>query len=235
MKIFQVVEVAVLKIDKQLHIFANGMAATTGWTNPRLTADDPNPDDAVLEFAFEADRPSGVSLPVLMPISTSLTIDVEKDVDGVIVKARSNSVTVHVSEFQTGSPVPPRPPITTQVPASEGPLTTLRLGEEGPPMTTLRLGEEGPPTTMLRHGEEDPPFTTMGIVPGEEDPITPFRGEGLTTFRFGEEGPLGTDPRVDDPAGPLANGGLTTLALGEEGGPIDPRMFGGGGSPFGGF
>jgi hypothetical protein len=215
MKVFRITSVVVVRSEGQLIVQATGLASSTGWTNPVLNSDDPNPADKVLEFAFEATPPSGISLPVLVPLSASTIVD-GKNVDAIIVKARTNSIEVHASEFQEiGAPV-----------------TTLAIGEEGPPPSTAKLGEEGPPLTTLRLGEEDPPFTTLANVPGEENP-TLLQGEGGTTFRFGE-GPLGTDIRVDDPIAFQSGAGLTTLAVGEEGGPIDPRIFGRG-TPFGGF
>lgn len=183
MKIYSVTQVTVIKKSDSptLQIHAMGMVASTGgWTNPRLdNSADSNPSDPVLEFSFEADYdPSALMLPVLTPISAAIEFVPKNEAAAVIVSGRTNSITVHASEFISG-----RPPITTMVFGEEGPPTTFRWGEEGPP-TTFQRGEEGPPTTF-RWGEEGPQPTTL---------------------RFGEEGPI-TDPRVDDPVSPtLARG-----------------------------
>ncbi|HEU0122713.1 MAG TPA: hypothetical protein VFQ91_19430 [Bryobacteraceae bacterium] len=160
MRIYSVHAVAVTVLETnplRLLLEAQGLAATGGWTNPRLdSAADPNPADAILEFSFEADRPGGIVPQVLTPISASLTIEPRNGADAVVVHARTNSVTIHASQF-----VPVRP----QHPA---PITTLAVGEEEPRFTTLALGEEQPPITHWWPGWEQP--TTMAL--GEEGPIT---------------------------------------------------------------
>ena len=208
MKVFRLTGVAVVRVDGNLIIQATGLSATAGWTEIALSTDDPNPGDRVLEFALDGTPPAGVSLQVLTPVSASVVVPGDK-VDGVLVKARTNSIEVHASEFQSTGSLPADPPVSTRA-----------IGEETPfPLpTTERFGEEGPPFTTLRFGEEDP---------------SRFIGENLPTLLIGE-GPLGTDVRIDDPAAFNGGGGLTTLALGEEGGPIDPRLMGRG-TPFGGF
>ncbi|NES83254.1 MAG: hypothetical protein F6K10_18615, partial [Moorea sp. SIO2B7] len=64
MKVFRVSQVSVIKVSESplvLSIQADGLAATSGWTNPRLdNSADPNPDDSVLEFSFDADKAHGV-------------------------------------------------------------------------------------------------------------------------------------------------------------------------------
>ena len=236
MKIYSVTLVQVVKISDSplaLSIRAAGFAATTGWKNPRL---DPVPTPAgeqILEFNFEADPPSGISLPVLTPISATVDVEPPHPVAAVTVFSRTNSITVHVSEFT--HPVAPTQTtgagLTTHIAGEEHP-TTFIAGEEHP--TTLQVGEEHPTTfiageehpTTLQVGEEHP---TTFIV-GEEHPTTLAIGEEHpTTFIVGEENPttavrgeeVPTNPQLDDPAG-----GFTTLAVGEEQG---------GGGPFGGF
>jgi hypothetical protein len=163
MKIFSVHEVTVVRRNAsplELVITAVGMASSTGWTNPRLdAASDPNPADAVLEFAFEADRPGGITLPVLTPITASTVVTPAHGADAVIVHARTNSITVHASEFidvPSSGPTPlpyPRPPFTTFAVGEEVFPTSTPSGEESMP-TTFRVGEEGVPT--LRFGENGP-------------------------------------------------------------------------------
>ena len=134
MKVFRVTQVTVIKQSEsplRLVIQVMGLAASSGWTNPRLdNSADLNPADAVLEFSFEADRPSGIVLPVLIPIAASTEVSPSNRADAVIVSARTNSITVRASEFLTISPTP-------------GTVTTLALGEEGSVPTTLALEIEG--------------------------------------------------------------------------------------------
>lgn len=213
MKIFQVTQVTVIKHSDsplRLCIQASGFAASSGWTNPRLdNSADPAPEDAVLDFSFDADRPTGIFLPVLTPISASIEVTPSTGADAVIVSSRTNSITVHASEFITTMPTPPTGPITTLALGEEGPtLTTLALGEEdpfpstraigeeGPPLTTQALGEESPMPSTRAFGEEDPPVTTLAL--GEE-------GSPVTTLALGEEDPM-TDPRLDNPRPPFWGG-----------------------------
>ncbi|MBT9313959.1 hypothetical protein [Leptothoe spongobia] len=212
MKIFQVTQVTVIKHSEsplRLCIQASGFAASSGWTNPRLNNSvDPAPEDAVLDFSFDADRPTGIALPVLTPISASIEVAPSTGADAVIVSGRINSITVHASEFITPSPNSPGP-ITTLAIGEEGPTfttfaigeedpfpSTRALGEEGPPLTTEALGEEGPVPSTRAFGEENPPFTTLAL--GEEGPP-------ITTLAIGEEEPM-TDPRVDNPRPPIWGG-----------------------------
>lgn len=214
MKVYRLTSVVVVKANEGLIIQASGLSATAGWSGLELQVDDPNPGDRILEYGFEGKPPSGISIQVLTPVSAS-TVVAADNVDGILVKSRTNSIEVHASDFQSAS----------------RPVTTFALGEEGPLPTTLRLGEEDPPTTW-RIGEEGFPST---LFVGEENPTTErFGEEEFSTLRFGEEGPLGTDVRVDDPAIFSSGSDLTTLAVGEEGSPVpDPRRFGR--TPFGGF
>ena len=200
MKVFRVLQVSVIKISEsplKLSIQAQGMTATSGWTNPRLdNSVDPNPDDAVLEFSFDADKPTDISLPQLTPIMATVDFSPTNGADAVIVSSRIDSITVHASEFVT--------------PGQEGP-TTYALGEEGPPQaTTLAYGEEEGPSTRAV-GEETAPPNSYGKEPttlalGEEGPpqattLAYGEEEGPTTRAVGEEGP-------------------TTYALGEESSPF---------------
>ncbi len=181
MKVYQVSQVSVIKVSESplvLNIQVSGLAATTGWTNPRLdNSADPNPDDAVLEFCFEADRPSGPVLPVLTPIMVCVDFQPTNGADAVIISARTNSITVHAAEFYPG--------LTTFAIGEEEPkATTLAIGEEEPKVTTFAIGEEEPKVTTLAIGEEEPKFTTLAI--GEEEPK-------VTTLAIGEEGnPFGS-------------------------------------------
>lgn len=189
MQIYQIQQVTVLKkkdAPLELVVTAQGLAATTGWTNPRLDGtSDPTPADAVLDLSFEADRPAGIALQVLTPIVATAVLQPANGADAVVVSSRTNRLTVHASEFQA---VP-----------SGGSLTTFAVGEEGSPstqpfgedlFTTFKFGEEG--LTTLRFGEETP-----WTDPRVDDPIG-----ALST------GPLGEDPgpfrrNLPDPLGPF--------------------------------
>jgi hypothetical protein len=227
MIIFQVTHVTVIKVSSsplKLEIHASGLAATSGWTNPKLDPVATPPGDHILEFAFEATPPDGISLPVLTPIQAATEVEPPNPIAGVTVIARTNRITIHASQFSSGQ-------FTTHIAGEENP-TTEAIGEEHP--TTLIAGEENPTTqavgeehpTTLPVGEEHP--TTLAV--GEEHPTTTLLGEEhVTTFIVGEEQPTTlwrgeestTHPQLDDPAG----GGFTTLAVGEEQG----------GGPFGQF
>ena len=204
MKIFKVLRVTVIKVSESpltLSIQAEGLAATSGWTNPRLdNSADPNPDDSILEFNFDADRPSGISLPQLTPIMATVDFEPSNGADAVIVSARINSITVDAGEFLNPGDSPAQP-------------TTLAFGEEDPGPTTRALGEEGPSPdfTTQAFGEEEPSSRALG----EEGPPQPPQP---TTYAFGEE----EDPRVTTLA--LGEEGEpTSRALGEEGPPQPPQ------------
>ncbi|MEM9089619.1 MAG: hypothetical protein AAGC93_12840 [Cyanobacteria bacterium P01_F01_bin.53] len=203
MKIFQVTQVRVIKQSESpltLCIQVSGLTASAGWTNPRLdNSEDPDPDDAVLAFSFDADRPTGPVIQVLTPISASIVVNPANGADAVIVSARSNSLVVHASCFVSPEPTPP--------------ITTLAVGEEDPVASTRALGEEDPVASTRALGEEDP-FTTLAV--GEEGPAVPStrafgEEEPLTTLAIGEEGP-GPSTRAAGEEDPV-----TTLAVGEEG------------------
>lgn len=169
MKIFSVDQVWVVRRNQDppdIVIHAVGRTATTGWKNPFLdNSADPNPDDAVIELSFEAERPDGVSLPVLTPISATLAI--AGSASAVIVRARTNSISVHASQFQ---PEVGATPTTTFVTGeAQVPTTTIALEELLPPTTFLgfeqlfptthRLGEEGLSTDPRLDDPAGPPFT----------------------------------------------------------------------------
>ena len=189
MQIYQVQQVTVLKKKEsplELVITAQGLAATTGWTNPRLDASgDPNPSDAVLDLSFEADRPHGISLQVLTPIAATAVLQPTNGADAVVVSSRTNRITVHASEFQA---VPSGHSMTTFAVGEEVLPSTLPFGEDQ--FTTFKFGEEG--LTTLRFGEETP-----WTDPRVDDPV------GVLST-----GPIGEDPGplrrpIIDPLGPF--------------------------------
>ncbi|NET58648.1 MAG: hypothetical protein F6K47_21580 [Symploca sp. SIO2E6] len=230
MKVFRVLQVSVIRVSESplvLSIRAEGLAATSGWTNPRLdNSVDPNPDDSVLEFSFDADKPSGISLPQLTPIMACIDFEPSNGADAVIVSARINSITVHAAEFIKPGEQRPQPTTlaigeeepTTQALGEESPqqATTLAYGEEEPRLTTQALGEEEPQPTTYAVGEEGPQQPTTYAV-GEESPQQP------TTYAVGEESPQQTTLALgeEEPTTKaVGEEGPTTMAIGEEGSPF---------------
>lgn len=182
MKIFSVHSVMVTKLSDSplaFYIQAQGLVASTGWTNPKLdNSADPDPDDRIYDFIFEAERPSGVSLPVLNSIQATITIQPKSDVDAVIVSSRTNSITIHSSQFMT-------------LDSKTGQITTLAIGEEASPnsptpedRTEFAANTSRKPTTLAIGEEGHYPK----LVVGEHQ---------LPTYKFGENGPI-TDIRVED-------------------------------------
>ena len=105
MKIYRVTGVVVVRADDRLIVQVSGLSASPGWTAISLKVDDPNPEDRVLEFALDGTAPGGITIQVLTPVSASVVVPAET-VDAILVKARTNSVEVHASEFQAvGKPI----------------------------------------------------------------------------------------------------------------------------------
>ena len=97
MKIYRVTSLTLSKSGNHLLIQAAGQVSSSGWTHPRLVLNDPNPADKVLEIDFEADPPGGISLPVILPTFASITVEAG-DAEAVLVHARTNEATAHISE-----------------------------------------------------------------------------------------------------------------------------------------
>ena len=102
MKIYRVTGAVVVRTEQGLIVQASGLSATAGWTSITLKLDDPTPEDRIVELALEGTPPSGLAIQVLTPVSASLVVPAE-NVDGVLIKSRTNSIEVHVSEFQTAT------------------------------------------------------------------------------------------------------------------------------------
>lgn len=107
MKIYEVTQASVIKDSQNsiLSVQVSGFAASSGWTNPRLSdSNDANKEkDGILELIFEADKSTERSLPVLTPVTASknITIDDNYSIDAVIVRSRSRDITIHSSQFIT--------------------------------------------------------------------------------------------------------------------------------------
>jgi hypothetical protein len=188
MQVYKVTQVTVIRQKESpltLLVQAFGLTSSTGWINPRLdNSKDPTPTDAAHELSFDAERPSGISLQVLSPTTASVVLEPKNGADAVIVSARTNSITVHASEFLDPTTLPQRP-------FPGGPVTTLAIGEEGLPIT-LKVGEEH--WTTLRLGEEGP-----WTDPRSDDPIDPLddwlgrrgSGSGVGPIAGAAGGPFG--------------------------------------------
>jgi len=94
---------AILKSNPpQIVVSAIGRTVSTGWTNPTLGAWYylVPPRDGIQDFDFTADEPTGISLPVLTPITASTLISRDpanywgkgKPLVGVRIHARTNSL-----------------------------------------------------------------------------------------------------------------------------------------------
>lgn len=178
MTIFQITQVNVIKTSSsplKLEIHASGLAATSGWTDPKLDPAATTPEDTILEFNFDAKPPSDISLPVLTPIQAATAIEPPDPVSAITVIGRTNRITIHASQF------------------TQGTFTTFIFGEES--VTTHIAGEET--FTTLIAGEET--FTTF--IFGEEHHVTSWivGEEHPTTLVAGEES--ATNPQLDDPLG----------------------------------
>ncbi|MCS3476080.1 hypothetical protein M2212_002926 [Bradyrhizobium elkanii] len=95
--------ITILKSDPaQIVVSASGRTSSTGWTNPTLGAwyyfDVPK--DGIQDFDCTADEPTGISLPVLTPVSADAAITRDpanywgkgKPLTGVRIHARTNTI-----------------------------------------------------------------------------------------------------------------------------------------------
>jgi hypothetical protein len=95
MKIHRVMSVRVYSLPlvfvKTWMVVAIGQTRSLGWTNPRLVQD--KDENGLATFSFEADKPSGASIPVLAPVFVSTLFQPGDDVSGVRVEAETNAIT----------------------------------------------------------------------------------------------------------------------------------------------
>ena len=92
MTIFQITQVNVIKTSSsplKLEIHASGLAATSGWTDPKLDPAATTPEDTILEFNFDAKPPSDIPLPVLTPIQAATAIEPPDPVSAITVIGRT--------------------------------------------------------------------------------------------------------------------------------------------------
>ena len=157
MKIYFVTSVSVIKVSEEpltLHIQAYGRVSSTGWTNVRLEPAAPVKGDRVLDYSFEADAPTGITGPVVLPVTAGLTIESKHAVDSIVVTSRTNSITVHASEFINHDPsaAPPQPAIQMQGIHPQGAGPQYGPGQHPHyPITSYIVGEEGPTWPFTEH------------------------------------------------------------------------------------
>jgi hypothetical protein len=88
----------------QIGMTAQGVVASSGWSNPALGAwvYITPPKDGIQDFDFTASPPAGMSLPVMTPIAASLFSDIDplnywgagKPLKGIRIHAQTNSIVV---------------------------------------------------------------------------------------------------------------------------------------------
>jgi hypothetical protein len=202
-KLFSVtsVQIAILKSNPiKLLVTVHGMASTSGWKNIDLVPI-PNSDaDGVLDLDFVGTPPTGEVLTRLTPVTTDHVIeDGASKLSGVLVHARSNSLSALVSEGGSiSNPGGPTPGIDRFVSARFGDVTTFAIGEEG--LNTLAMI---PSETMAGIGFEKLPITEKWAIPeklpvGEKPPV--FETDPSRDLRVGAKlslGEVGPGPGPD--------------------------------------
>ena len=199
-RIFSVtsVQLTILKSNPiQILVVAQGMAATSGWKNIDLVPVDGSEGDGILDLEFVGTPPTGISLPVLTPVTGDFVIGENADkLSGVLVHARSNQMPALIGGAT--NPGGPSTGVDRFAPfAGAGQVTTFAIGEEGP-ITTAAIGE----TLAFRPAETFPltPAESFPFDPVEKLPIfetNPIRDFGIPTKPgIGEGGPL-PDPPPD--------------------------------------
>lgn len=92
--------IAILKKIPPVYMFeVHGTASTSGWTNVRLEPRvyvDP-PADGIWEFDFVGDPPSGIVLPVLMPVSAFAMMEWNADLRGFRVYSATNAIEYEIN------------------------------------------------------------------------------------------------------------------------------------------
>jgi len=94
-KILEVQDLWVV-LDKNtsvLIIKACGTVTSSGWENPRLVQHsfDQLPPDGICDFDFVAEPPSNISLPVVMPIETTLKLEsIPDNLKGIRIHAKNS-------------------------------------------------------------------------------------------------------------------------------------------------
>ena len=86
----------------QIGVSAIGTVPSSGWRNPQLAAwfYIRPPEDGIQDFDFVAEEPDGITLPVVLPVSATLTIGRDREnywgqnqpLNGVRIHSKSNSV-----------------------------------------------------------------------------------------------------------------------------------------------
>ena len=194
-------------------VVADGIVGTPGWKNIDLVPiEHPVSADGILDLEFVGTPPEGIVIQVTRPVTGDFVIteNVEKIV-GVVVHARTNSVTQLLSGPSTA--VPTQPPlnfgVTPPLGGTPGTADMARMTAFGlnasPHLTTLAVGEEGI-TTFASQFAESPPLTphiekmaarmaeTMAMIPSESWVQAPAEKLALGTA---EKFMLETSPVTD--------------------------------------
>lgn len=96
--------------SERVLVIAQGMAPTSGWSNPRLS---PYfyivpPADGYWEFDFAADEPSGIVLQVQLPLITSGVFSPPNWMKGIRIHGEGNSIDVAINTSATTVPATPK-------------------------------------------------------------------------------------------------------------------------------
>jgi hypothetical protein len=87
-----------------LVVEALGKVRTSGWTNARLVMRGNGPKDGVYEFDFVASRPTGITHPVILPVTATTVVEkVGPDVKGVRVYAETNDRAASLASSKSDS------------------------------------------------------------------------------------------------------------------------------------
>jgi hypothetical protein len=155
MQIYVLTHVTVLRQkDSSLVVHAHGLTSAPGWKNVRLSGPrPPNPEDAILTFDFEGERPGAPFPNLLTHVSASIVWPSGNGVDAIVVEARINLIAVHASRFSTQGAA-----LTTTPPFGAGSALTSHssepsFGAEGFTQQHLPLGEGAPMRAFF--GRED--------------------------------------------------------------------------------
>ncbi len=216
-KVFSVtsVQVQVLPANPaQAVVTAHGFAPTSGWKNIDLVPIAGSDSDGVLDLDFSGTPPTGLALQVLTPVTGDYTIADISKLTGVMVHARTNSMTALIGQFTGSGPSPaafalPPGTVTTQALGEEhhGQFTSYIVGEETIPAsedigTLAARFAESPPLTLHAEkyaygsAEKLPTLPSEKYAVGEKPPMLEKLAHpetGKAAAAFGENGP-GPDP-----------------------------------------
>ena len=119
----------------KLRIDADGLARSTGYTDPKLSMAvyKRQPDDGIQDFTFVAKPPTGIVLPVLTPITADpyTMHDIPKWLKGVRVHAEKNAIEARLEDHGGGFTIEDLP--TRGLVSESVPFTTIIKSSHGGP------------------------------------------------------------------------------------------------------